>query len=98
MDTNSTEFISLRLSCRAAKNIVIIGVVCCLAVAALTAAMIVSGERSHKGDRLQPVPQRFSTVPSPVVTTLSRPPIGCEPAFSSVADPWRSHVFGRCVS
>ena len=69
------------------------------AVASLgTQADVVSVERSHKGDRLQLAPKNTSTVPSPVVTTLSRPPIGCEPAFSRVADPRRSHVFGRCIS
>jgi hypothetical protein len=27
-----------------------------------------------------------------------RPTIGCEPAFSRVADPKRSYIFGRCIS
>jgi hypothetical protein len=110
MDTNSTDVISLRVSRRAAKNIAIIGVVGCLAVTGLATAVsgagaalgtqagVVSVERSHKGDRLQLAPKRTSTVPSPVVTTLSRPPIGCEPAFSRAADPKRSHIFGRCIS
>ena len=70
-----------------------IGVAGGLALAWLSAAM---DERSH--DRLQVVPKHTSTVSSPVVTTPSRPPIGCEPAFSGVADPKRSHVFGRCIS
>jgi acyl-[acyl carrier protein]--UDP-N-acetylglucosamine O-acyltransferase len=43
-------------------------------------------------------PKHIPTVPSPVVTALSRPPIGCEPAFSRVADPKRSYIFGRCIS
>ena len=110
MDTNSTAVIALRVSRRAAKNIALIGVVSCLAVtgfaqavtgagAALsTQADIVSVDRIHKGDRLPQVPKRTSNVPPPVVTTLSRPPIGCEPAFSRVADPKRSHIFGRCIS
>ena len=63
----------------------------------LTQADVVSVERSHKGDRLRLAPKPL-TVSSPVVITLSRPPIGCEPAFSRVADPKRSHVFGRCLS
>jgi hypothetical protein len=31
---------------------------------------------------------------------LSKPilPPGCEPAFSSVADPARSHIYGRCIA
>jgi hypothetical protein len=110
MDTNSTDVILLRVSRRAVKKIAIIGVVGCLAAAGLAAAVsgagaslgtqadVVSVERSHKGDRLQLAPKQTSTVPLPVVTTLSRPPIGCEPAFSRVADPKRSHVFGRCIS
>jgi hypothetical protein len=109
MDTNSTAVIALRVSRWAAKNIVVIGVVGCLAVTGLAAAVsgagaalstqpdIVSVDRNHKGNRLPLVPKHTSTV-SPVVTTLSRPPIGCEPAFSRVADPKRSHIFGRCVS
>jgi hypothetical protein len=108
METNSTDVILLRVSRRAVKKIAIVGVVGCLAVTGLanavsgigaslgTQADVVSVERSHKGDRLEPAPKH--TVPSLVVITLSRPPIGCEPAFSRVADPKRSHVFGRCVS
>jgi hypothetical protein len=110
MDTNSTDVILLRVSRRAVKKIAIIGVVGCLAAAGLATAVsgagaslgtqadVVSVERSHKGDRLQLAPKHTSTVPLPVVTTLSRPPIGCEPAFSRVADTKRSHVFGRCIS
>jgi len=95
MDTNSPDFISLRVSRRAANNVTMIGLVGGLVVVGLSAAM---GERSHKGDRLQVAPKHTSTVLSTVVTTLSRPPIGCEPVFSGLADPKRSHVFGRCVS
>ena len=109
MDTNSTGVISLRVSRRAVKKVAITGVVGYLAVAGLanavsgigasllTQADVVSMERSHKGDRLRLAPKPL-TVPSPVVITLSRPPVGCEPAFSRVADPKRSHVFGRCLS
>jgi hypothetical protein len=110
MDTNSTAVIALRVSRRAAKNIAVIGVVGCLAVAGFAAAVtgagaalstqadIVSADRAHKGNRLPLAPKHTSTVSSPVVTTLSRPPIGCEPAFSRAADPKRSHIFGRCIS
>jgi len=94
MDANSTDFISLRVSWRAANNIAMVGLVGSLAVAGLSAAM---GERSHKGDRLHLAPKHASTS-STVVTTLSRRPIGCEPVFSGLADPKRSHVFGRCIS
>ncbi len=67
MDTNSTDFISLRVSRRAANNIAIIGLAGSLAVAGLSAAM---GERSRKGDRLQVAPTHTSTVSLAVVTTL----------------------------
>jgi hypothetical protein len=45
MDTSSPDFISLRVSRRAANNITMIGLVGGLAVVGLSAAM---GERSHK--------------------------------------------------
>jgi hypothetical protein len=109
MDTNSTTVFALRVSRRAAKTIAVVGVVGCLAVTGFAAAVtgagaalntqhdIVSVDRTHKGDRLPLAPKHTSTV-SPVVTKLSRPPIGCEPAFSRAADPKRSHIFGRCIS
>ena len=28
----------------------------------------------------------------------AHPPVGCDPAFSRVADPARAHIFGRCIS
>jgi hypothetical protein len=110
MDTNSTAVIALRVSRRATKNIAVIGVVSCLAVTGFAAAVIgagaalsteadiVSVDRTHKGNRLPLAPKHTLTVSSPVVTTMSRPPIGCEPAFSRAADPKRSHIFGRCIS
>jgi hypothetical protein len=94
----------------AARNVAVVGVVSCLAVTGFAAAVhgagaassiqsdIVSLNHTHKGDRLPLAPKNISTVSSPVVTTLSRPPIGCEPAFSRVADPKRSYIFGRCIS
>jgi hypothetical protein len=64
MDTKSNAAIALRLSRRAVRNIGIIGVVSCLAVTGLAAAVhgagaaistqshIVSVDHTHKGDRL----------------------------------------------
>jgi hypothetical protein len=100
MDTNSTAVLALRVSRRAAKNIALIAVVGCLTVTGFAAAVAgaVSVDRTHKGDRLPQALKHTSTVSSPVVTTLSRPPIGCEPAFSRAADPKRAHIFGRCIS
>ena len=108
MDTNSTAVFTLR---GAAKNIALIGVVGCLAVTGFAAAVTGAGaalntqsdivsavDRAHKGDQSPLALKHTSTVSSPVVTTLSRPPIGCEPAFSRAADPKRAHIFGRCIS
>jgi hypothetical protein len=92
---DSADFISLRVSRRAANNIAIIGLVGGLAVAGLSSAV---GERSHKGDRLQVAPKPTPTAPSTIVTTQSPPPIGCETVFSGLVDPKRSHVLGRCIS
>jgi hypothetical protein len=103
-----------RFSCslfnRTGKSIVVIGVVSCLAATGLVAAMtgagialggqpeIVSVERSHKGDRLVMVPKHTSTASPRAVTTVPQLPMGCEAAFSRVADPQRAHIFGRCIS
>ena len=104
MDTNSTAVFTQRVSRRAARNVAVIGVVSCLAVTGFAAAVhgtgtassiqsdIVSVAHTHKGDRLPLATKNIPTVPSPVVTTLSRPPIGCEPAFGRVADPKRSYI------
>jgi hypothetical protein len=61
----------------------------------------IDGIRTERGGpftRLPLAPKHASKASSPVVTTLSRPPIGCESAFSLAADPKRSHIFGRCIS
>jgi len=110
MDTNSTAIFAQRVRRRAVRNVAVVGVVSCLAVTGFAAAVhgagaassirsvIVSLAHIHKGDRLPLAPKNIPTAPSPVVTTLSRPPIGCESAFSRVADPKRSYIFGRCIS
>src|SRR5271168_2745767 len=109
MDTNSTAFFAQRVSRQATRNVAVIGLVSFAAVAfaaAVTGAgpalstqiNIVSVDHTHKGDRLPLVPRHASKASSTVVTTLSRPPIGCESAFSRAADPRRSHIFGRCIS
>jgi hypothetical protein len=59
---------------------------------------IISVDRTHKGDRLSQLHKPISKVPLPAVTTLAKPPVGCEPAFSRIVDPGRAHVFRRCIS
>jgi hypothetical protein len=113
MGTNCTRNFALRsrsgLFTNTTNSLVVIGVVSCFAVtgfaiaatgagAALSAQPdIVSVNRTHKSDRLSLMSKSTAPVSS-AVTALSRPPIGCESAFSRVADPARAHIFGRCVS
>jgi hypothetical protein len=58
--------------------------------------------RLRKEDRLQEglVAKQSPRFPSPFERALpaSKPILGCDPAFSSVADPARSHIFGRCMA
>jgi hypothetical protein len=93
-----------------ARSAVITGLVCCLAAAGFALAMTGAGtalsaqpetisvDRTHKGDRALLSPKPTLKVPSAVVTTLPRPPVGCESAFSRTVDPERAHIFGRCIS
>jgi uncharacterized membrane protein len=85
MDTNSTAVFALRLSRGAVRNIAVIGVVGCLAVAGLAAAVhgagaaistqsdIVSVDHTHKGDRLPLASKHTSPVSSPVVKSRFTP-------------------------
>jgi hypothetical protein len=61
----------------------------------------VTVDRTNKGDRLpQASPPRQSSsglVPTKPISA-KRVPIGCEPAFSPVADPAGAHIFLRCLS
>ena len=93
---------------RAGRSFAVIGVAGCLTIACLAGALtgagafgsqanVISVDRTHKGDRLSLSPKPTSKL-SPAVTTLAKPPVGCEPAFSRVVDPDRAHIFGRCVS
>jgi hypothetical protein len=93
-----------------ARSAVMQGLVCCLAAAGFALAMTGAGtalsaqpeaisvDRTHKGDRAVLSPKPTLKVPSAVVTTLPRLPVGCESAFSRTVDPERSHIFGRCIS
>jgi hypothetical protein len=115
MDTNIigvlVSHVAMTLSGRAAKSIVAIGVVSCLAVGGFAVAVsgagaalsaqtpdAISVNHTNKGDRLPLALKRTPIIPSPTVSTMRRPPIGCEPAFSRSAEPERAHIFGRCIS
>lgn len=62
---------------------------------ARTAQLTVSVNRTNKGDRL---PLKRTSAVSLAVGVKAHPPVGCDPAFSRVADPARAHIFGRCIS
>ncbi len=62
----------------------------------------VSVNRTNKGDRLPSVAtaKLFSrSAPSTAASsTPRRPPLGCDPAFSPIADPARAGVYRRCAA
>jgi hypothetical protein len=67
--------------------------------AASSGGFEISVNRASKGDRLEsivakssPASTRYSSM------SVGRRPVGCEPAFSPLAEPARKHFFGRCVS
>jgi hypothetical protein len=94
----------------APKAAVAIPLLSCLIAGAFTAATSTadaarseraeaqSVNRTTKCDRLPLSPKLTAATPSSLVTSMRRPPIGCDPAFSRAADPARAHVFGRCLS
>jgi len=58
--------------------------------------------RINKGDQLTPalihqVQQRLVPPAGAMKTSLQRPPLGCDGAFSPVADPARAGVYKRCT-
>ena len=114
MGTNRTGSFALGfgrgLFTRTTNSLIVLGVVSCFAVTGFAIAATgagaalsappdnVSVNRTHKSDRFSLMSKSTAPVSSSAVTTPSRPPIGCESAFSRVADPARAHIFGRCVS
>lgn len=65
-----------------------------------TKAASITVNAINKGDRLVPAAARM---PGQSNSTPAEPsglgvPVGCEPAFSAVADPARARLFGRCAT
>ena len=63
----------------------------------------VSVDWANKGDRLPYASRSKTRVNSPFLATTpqvlpKRPPLGCDPAFSSVADPAQARVYRRCLA
>jgi hypothetical protein len=53
----------------------------------------ISVDRMHKGDRL---PSNHGQLENN--SNATKLPAGCDPAFSPVAEPERSQIFGRCIT
>jgi hypothetical protein len=61
---------------------------------------LVSVNRANKGDRLSQAPAERPSHSSPSTEAVAPPkrvPLGCDPAFSPVADPSRGNIFKRCM-
>ena len=66
-------------------------------------AVTVFIDRTRKGDRLNftamPAPSSDRSSSSTAAPVLrSKPPLGCDPLFSLIADPQQSHKYGRCAT
>jgi len=69
-------------------------------ISATTSDRLVSVNRVNKGDRLSPAPAERLSHSSPsteAVVPPKRVPLGCDPAFSPVADPARGNIYKRCM-
>jgi hypothetical protein len=75
-------------------------------VSALTRPAIHAPEvvvnRVFRGDRLTQAPERRAQRENPgsigEAPVLKRPPLGCDGAFSPIADPGRAQIFKRCMT
>jgi endonuclease YncB( thermonuclease family) len=80
----------------------IAGVASAPAAARSTQTEITTVDRVNKGDQLTVSPvgqaqQKLAPPANSMKTSLQRPPLGCDPAFSPVADPTRAGVYKRCT-
>jgi hypothetical protein len=72
------------------------------AAAPIARAQITDVNRANKADQLatmsiQQAPQHVAPPADGLKTSLQRPPLGCDGAFSPVADPARAAVYKRCT-
>jgi hypothetical protein len=72
------------------------------AVRATQTEIVTNINRINKGDRLTPsliqqAQRRFAPLAEGTKAQLQRPPLGCDPAFSPVADPGRAGIYKRCT-
>ena len=89
------------LSCFIAGGV---GAVTNPAITRRDASSLVSVNRIHKRDRLpQAIASPHQQPDMALSTQISAaspkgPPIGCDPAFSPVAEPARANIFKRCLT
>ena len=67
-----------------------------------TPTEITDVNRLNKADQLAASPARQAQQKTPphadgAKTSLQHPPLGCDPAFSPVADPTRAGIYKRCT-
>jgi|SRR5579862_634225 len=66
--------------------------------------VMVSVNRTQKGDRLPEATALPHRQPNKTSSTrissasAKRPPVGCDPAFSPIAEPARANIFKRCMT
>jgi hypothetical protein len=65
--------------------------------------LLVSVNRANKRDQLPVIPTSTIHLNSSSLTAMSPawrklPPLGCDPAFSSIADPIHARVYKRCAA
>jgi len=69
-------------------------------ISAPTGDRLVSVNRVNKGDRLPQAPAErpsHSSSSTEAVVPPKRVPLGCDPAFSPVADPAHGNIYKRCL-
>ena len=109
----SSNSIGSKLSCVAAVTLIVtvtaaalvmngpaVGGVSGTSMSAPTSDRLVSVNRVNKGDRLSQAPAERPSHSSPAteaVVPTTRVPLGCDPAFSPVADPARGNIYKRCL-
>lgn len=77
-----------------------VGAVMALGATKSGTSLVVSVDRTGKGDRLPSVVVSKPRVnaPSSVASTRWSPPLGCDSAFSRIAEPRQAHIYGRCAA
>ena len=76
-----------------------VGAVMALGVTKSETSLALTVDRSGKGDWLPSVAtsKPRANGPSSVASTRMSPPLGCDSAFSRIAEPRQAHIFRRCA-